>query len=211
MYIRSPIPISMRSALLLLVCLPLAWLSLIGFKDTDSTGLLVCSWLVLMPATVLTCAAGFMLYARLLGRLAWLLAPEPDSSAARRPKKELPIASTAIPIDEATESAAAEAPSPRETYGLANDEDMPPAEIASRRRGAPRSIRKSDSVFGQEPGLSASRTQRQADKTAVPFWTASVWCFPWQRSNRGCLCWLTIGSLVVGGVLRLLMLVQPSF
>lgn len=147
----------------------------------------VWAWAFVLPVTAVMFATATLVYARLLGRLAWLLGfGEDEEDAAPGPAPRVPAAVLASEHD-VLESRTATDDAPVECDVIG---------------------------FADEPGLTAeARPVPESPPLPVPLpdepppprrlWVRGIYLFPWYRGTL--LAWLvlTLGGLILGALVRL--------
>lgn len=180
---------------------------------------IVLGQIALLPVAGLVGAVGLLVYARLLGRLGWLLnqgnAPAEDEEDGDETDDEEEPATA--------EAAAEEAP---ETYRLV--EEPVPALAAPEEADSPFLSPQDVVAIAQMGAGSAGRVSENmavllaavppaapaADVPAVPAgrfrpFVTGVFSFPWYRTTLKPLIWLSIGFLILDGMLCLLVSLSP--
>jgi hypothetical protein len=163
----------------------------------------------LLPIAAAGVAATVLIYARLLGRLAWLLSALPAA------EPELPRESEELPETQPEPTVAptplAEAPPAEalEGYGLAGEEPrMPrPSSLVEAMIGlhepaeAPSQLPRGEEIRAQ------ARERRAVPRPPPPAWplVSGIWTFPWYATSLKAWGWLMLGSLMVGGMVRALL------
>jgi hypothetical protein len=160
----------------------------------------VWAWLVVLPVTALVVAVAALTYARLLGRVGFLLnqvrvAEEAEDDDDEN--EEVPAPSEAKPVPVAAPAVKPAAPPAGEVFGLLEDATPSPPMLYEvpqpRPPRRPEAQREPDEPGGPLPPLLAPGT----------------FGFLGQRATWGVLTWLTLGGSVLAAVLRLEILLWP--
>lgn len=171
------------------------------------------SWVFLPPLAAGLCAAALLIYARLVGRLAWLLDLTDGEEPPPKPKEFTPTPASFPLFGETAETPAAPGP---DTYGLAEEpepvavEPMPisvdPVRLAVLRpRQAEPENRAADPSFIPEP-LAALTPPADPEEQKAPrrLLVRGIYRFPWYRASLKAWLFMTL----VGLILTLLFRVQ---
>jgi hypothetical protein len=171
-------------------------------------------WWLLMPAAAAVSAAAFLVYARLLGRLGWVIgrflpAKRKREAAAKTEKPTTPAAKAQDPwaapdAPPAPEKPPGEEPKPAttvapdgepyESYGLGDEPVKPPTY---------------EEIAPKKPTRIVLPKRDRAAKTIPWPMVRGVYTFPFRGANIKALLWLTLGALVWAvGALILIGLLQ---
>lgn len=181
------------------------------------------SWLFVLPLTGAACAAGMLVYARLLGRLAWLL----DLAGTEEQDEEPPVArNSAIPASsnltvnhDTMEPEGAATTAPVETYGLQEAEPdtvLPVGPIPEREIPYPVAApaakplgSAAEAVLAPPATVQASPILDTAANSPARrrLLARGVLLFPWYPASLGAWVTLTLGWLFVLLLVRLMVLV----
>ncbi len=153
------------------------------------------SWWLALPTGVLGAAAGWLIYARLLGRLAWIL-NQLDPPAPTEP--EPPIIPASVPVPLLSPYPEPPGPLPEEIYGF--KDDHPPAERAAELPVVDVLPAEAPAAPVDAPAAGPRRLPRLLTPTSV--------LFPWTRN--GIFVWLTlVGCGWIFGVLLRFLVQDP--
>lgn len=171
---------------------------------------------ILLPVAAMIGAAGVLVYARLLGRVAWKLAKLTQLKPRRVKKK----AKKPRPAPSEPEPAAVPAQHSSEdeeggTYGLAAAAAAPPAiEEGPRREGAsyhmvadpdePQIPPAPDLLRPIERKLARAQDRLIITEPPQSLWIG-VWSFPWYETSMGAWVTLSAGALLAGGIVSLML------
>jgi hypothetical protein len=167
------------------------------------------SWAFVLPLTGALTAAALLIYARLVGRLAWLLDlrdEDEDTSASdplpTKPAGDLAASHDALESPPAQEEVVTRTP---ETYGVI-DEPAPPR--------TPRSVDPvrlsvaAPVVTEDRPRLPARRVVETKSPAPRRLLVPGIYRFPWYRGSIQSWLLLTLGGTLLALVFRLAMLLH---
>jgi len=205
-----------------------AYLALFGWRDvkdaaaTAGSPLLeqlvdIWSWAFVLPLTAAMGAAALLIYARLVGRLAWLLGFDEEAeeekdepTPERTPETSHALQQMGADIVEAANAPQAEEPeaAPAGTYALFEEPDVA-ADVPT-----PTTFTARSQQVGTQPrGNAAPASAPPLPEEPPPpvqrrLWVRGIYRFPWYRTSLAAWLFLSLFGLLLGVLVRLQMMVR---